>query len=127
MIKYLLILFFSTLIVSCNNNNYKPDSATDAVRIFTKLCNEGNFDEAKFLLVNNEDQNKLLEDKQKAFYKLSNEQRNERRNASIIVFSVKAESSNKSIVVVNAVEKQNLKDTFECIQIDNIWKVSTKN
>ncbi len=124
--KFVLIVIVFIL-CSCNTNNLKPaDDALGAAREFADACFKGNFEKAKFYLVD-EDSNKFkLEQIEIIYNNYSSEQIKEFKNSSIVIKELKIIDSNTSqITLASSYDKKF--NTLILIRKNNNWLVDFNN
>ncbi len=120
---YLLWMCLHIFLFSCKEENNRPDDALGTARSFIRYSLDGNYHEAKLLMLQDSLNNFELEELEKRFeHNLSKADKAGYKNASIIIHSV--DQVNDSVVVVNYSNSYKKKQMpVKVILKDGLWQV----
>ncbi len=123
--KYIFFILIA-LFVSCSQQKINPaESALDAARGYKIACQQGNFEQAKFYLTESSKNNFYFIESEKEFRSLSDAQKRERYNSSLIIYSIKEETTSQSTVIVKDSYTKTM-DTLHAVKKNNNWFIQLK-
>ena len=113
-------------IVGCNNNDKTTsDNDVDAARNFIQSALNGDFDRAKTFMVNDSLNNQDLDNVVRLSERLSPEEKQKFKEASIRIHGVRPINDSTSMIVFSNSYK-NKQDSLKVIRINNQWLVDFK-
>jgi hypothetical protein len=112
------IIFFA-----CSEKTVRPDDALGTARSFIRYSLDGNYQEAKILMLQDSINNFELSELERRYEKnLSESEKNAYKNASIIIHTV--DQVNDSIVIINYSNSYKKKQMpVKVIYKDGVWQV----
>lgn len=120
--KY-LIFFLILLITSCSNKEFEPaSSAFEAVRNYKIACLQGDFEKAKFYLIDKDKTNFYFTEVESNFKQLSDAQKRESYAASVTIYTTTKINAGKSSIVLKDTYSKKL-DTLTAILDNAKWLV----
>lgn len=127
MMKKISGLLVVLLAFSCSEEYKKADDAQDAGRQFIRASLDGDFKKAKFFLLSDDDNLRLLEKSQSDYLHLSAEAKRLYREANIRPVTI--QPVNDSLTKYTYWHTSNEKDTFtlSIVRLKNEWLVDLKS
>ena len=129
--KKLLTILLAASLFSCNSNTNetyrKPEDAQDAAREFIRASLDGKYDKARYyMLLDSAHQNQyLLERWKKNYDQLTDEEKRQFRESSIVVLNLNQENdSTASFTYFNSFKKDTT--TFKVLRVSGLWQVDLK-
>jgi hypothetical protein len=125
--KFLRILVMAMVVISCNStDNYKPAvDALECFREFTDACLKGDFKKAKFYMLADKENEKLLEQIKNDYSKKSKDDKDEYQKASILPTEQSNVTENEIIInYKNSYDRIGRK--VKVINKNGIWQVDFK-
>ncbi|MBC7851102.1 MAG: hypothetical protein H7Y31_15275 [Chitinophagaceae bacterium] len=125
---YLMALSLLVLVISCNSTNFtKASSATEAGREFVDAILDGNHDKAFFYLLKDSTNELLFEQQKSNYHQLSNSDKKNYEESSIVVIDIKPESD--SVNIFRYYHSANPKDTtpLRVVKKQEEWLVDLKS
>ena len=123
-IRLLFIVFLSGLI-SCNHQEVRPSTALDTGRAFIDASLKGNFNDAKSLLLKDEENAELFEAFKLYYQKMSPEKKSHYQSASYQIN--KYTDINDSTTIINySNDYMNKPMEIKIVKSNNIWCVDFK-
>jgi len=116
------------LLLSCGSNELtKAEDAQDAGRQFIRACLDGDYEKAKFYLLKDEDNLRLLEKWQHDYQQMSGQVKRSYREASIRPVAITPVSD--TLTTYRYHHTANSKDTFNLhvVRVNDEWLVDLKS
>lgn len=119
----LFIISLGYLLVSCKEEKSRPEDALGTARAFIRYSLDGNYKEAKALMLQDSINNFELEELEKRYdHNLPKAEKEGYKNASIIIHSV--EPVNDTVVIINYSNSYKKKQMpVKVILKDGFWQV----
>lgn len=120
---YALLLF----LLSCNDedNQASPESVHDAAGMFINNVLDGKFDEARKLMVQDSENAHWLNETEKKYIHLSQEDKRNMRESDPTIYETKKQSDSVSIIYYSN-SYNNRKDSLKLVKQSGDWKVDLK-
>lgn len=120
---YLLTLCLLLFLFSCKEENKRPEDALGTARSFIRHSLDGNYNDARELMLQDSINNFELEELEKRYdHNLSKTEKEGYKNASIIIHSV--DQVNDSVVIINYSNSYKKKQMpVKVILKEGIWQV----
>ncbi len=119
----ILIPLYSFFLVSCAEKKIRPDDALGTARSFIRFSLDGNYKEAKLLMLQDSLNNFELDELEKRYNsKLSESEKEGYKNASILIHSV--DQISDSVVIINYSNSYKKKPMpVKVILKDGFWQI----
>jgi hypothetical protein len=116
------------LLLSCGSSELtKAEDAQDAGRQFIRSCLDGDYEKARFFLMKDEDNLRLLEKWQRDYQQMSGQAKRSYREASIRPIAITSVSD--TLTTYRYHHTSNTKDTFtlHVVKVNDEWLVDLKS
>ena len=113
--------------ISCSNNDKKAvaEGAHDAAGMFINNVLDGNFEEARELMVKDSENNRWLYETEKKYLNLSSEDKRNMRESDPTIYETKKLNDSTSIIYYSN-SYNNRKDSVKLVRANGNWLVDLK-
>ncbi len=127
--KILSVCFFLCLIGACTNESGsgtgKPENDVDAARMFIRTALDGNYKQARKLMLTDSSNVQLLDNLERAYLHTDAMEQRGYREAAIRIHDTKKLNDSASVVVYSNSFK-NKRDSVKAVRLGNDWLIDLK-
>jgi hypothetical protein len=126
--RIFIVLFFIAFLGSCSDKNDKAataENAFDAAGMFLHSVLDGKFDEAKKMMVQDEENIEWLDETEKKYVRLPGEEKRNMRESDPTIYETRKLSDSISIIYYSN-SYNNRKDSVKLVKTQGTWLVDLK-
>ncbi len=126
---FAVLLYVAMQSVSCNNRNTKndnPENSLDAATTFIRYALDGNFNEARSLLLADSINNNYLDIAERSFSKTGQATKDGYKAASIVIHEIQDPVPDSISIIIFSNSFKNDHDTLRVIKKEGRWQIDLK-
>lgn len=123
--KYLLTVFVSLLLFSCDNKEAYPETAMDAGRAFIRASLDGEFEKAEQLLLEDKESVEIFKSYQRYYEKMPEETKQNYKKAAFQINEF-LEVNDSTTIINYSNSYMNKPMEIKLVRNNNLWKVDFK-